>query len=282
MMSVGLLFGLACTDLTAGPASLPTSQATATASPTQVPTATPTPTPSPTATPTLTPTPAATSTASSASETSQSLATPQGILDAAYAAMRDVESFHFDLDARIRQSSGGIESEIPMSFVGDVRVPDRVRGTLQVSLGFFTVRVETLVIGDTAYITDPQTGDWMIAPGLLSALPNPADVAQEKAPIVEDLTLIGKEVLNGATVYHLTGVPPEETLGDLGDEAEIAFWIGVEDLLLRRVATEGQIDLSAIGQSLGGAGISGTATVAITIVFSNYGKPVTIEAPDVP
>ena len=196
--------------------------------------------------------------------------------------MRDVESFHFDLDARIRQGSGGIESEIPMTFVGDVSVPDRVRGTLQVSLGFFTVRIKTLAIGDTAYITDPQTGDWVIAPGLLSALPNPADLARDKAPTVEDLTVVGEEVLDGVAVYHLTGVPSEETLGKLGDEAGIAFWIGVEDLLLRRVATEGQIDLSAIGQSLGGAGITGIATVAITIVFSNYGEPVTIDAPEVP
>ena len=144
------------------------------------------------------------------------------------------------------------------------------------------MRIEILAIGDTAYITDPETGEWTVAPGLLSALPNPADVAQDKAPTIEGLALVGQEELGGTAVHHLTGVPSEETLADLGNEAAIAFWIGVEGLLLRRVATEGQIDLSAIGQSLGGAGISGTANVAITIVFSNYGEPVTIEPPEVP
>ena len=207
---------------------------------------------------------------------------PQEILDAAYAAMRDVESFHFELDAHVMQSSGGVESEIPMTFVGDVSVPDRVRGTLEVSLGFFTLRLETLAIGDTAYMRDPETGDWAIARGLDSMLPNPADVAHDKAPAVESLTLVGEEVLDGATVYHLTGVPSKENLGDPRDEAEIAYWIGVEDLLLRRVETGGQIDISAIGEALGGAGLSGTATVAITIEFSDYGEPVTIEAPQIP
>ena len=221
---VGLLLAQACTESSASPTSVPVSQATATASPTPMPPPTATPTP------TVTPTPVPAAAVSPLSETSLGLTAAQEILVAAYAAMRDVESFHFDLDARARQSGEGIESEIPMTFVGDVFVPDRVRGTLRVSLGFFELRIETIAIGDTAYMRDPQTGDWAIAPDLLSALPDRAHVAKDHAPSLEDLTLVGEKVLDGVTLYHLTGVVPKDALDDQEDDVEISFWIGVEDL----------------------------------------------------
>ena len=86
--------------------------------------------------------------------------------------MSEAGTFRFDLDATVRSSSEGLDIQIPISFVGDVQAPDRVRGELVVDLGPFVLEIETVMIGDTTYTTDLQTGQWEITAGLSSALPN--------------------------------------------------------------------------------------------------------------
>ena len=192
--------------------------------------------------------------------------------------MRDVESFHFAVDARVRPDAGLSGAEIPISYVGDVLTPDRVRGTLSVSLGFFTLEIETITIGEAAYTTDPQTGEWGIASDPISALPNPVELTGADTLALNDATLVGEETLDGERVYRLRGAPPPATVGGV---ATADFWIGVEDFLIRQITAEGSMALEDVADALGGGGLSGTATLSMTITFSRYGEPVVIEAPEV-
>ncbi len=60
------------------------------------------------------------------------------------------------------------------------------------------------------------------------------------------------------------------------------FWIGVDDFLIRKITAEADVGLDELGGALGDVGISGPATVSLTITISDFGKPFVIEAPEVP
>ena len=246
------------------------------------PVPTPTPAPTATATPVPTATPAPTPTAA-APVVELVDAPPAGeILQESFNAMREVGSFHFELEADVKPSSsaGGLIQEIPFTFSADYQAPDRVHGKLAVSLGFFSVEVEIITVGDTTYITDPETGEWTTGSGPFSVLPSPTEFTSEVVSALDDVTLVGQEVLDGTPVYRLRGVPPLTVFeGSGGISAQADFWIGVEDSLLRQIVAEGQISLEAMTGTFGVSGISGDATVTMTMTFAAYGVPVVIEAP---
>ncbi len=77
------------------------------------------------------------------------------ILEASFAAMEAVESMHLEMVAEIKIDSGGTETRLPIKLAGDFQAPDRVRSSLSVSLGFFSIEIETIAIGDDVYTTDP-------------------------------------------------------------------------------------------------------------------------------
>ena len=166
-----------------------------------------------------------------------------------------------------------------MSFVGDIQAPDRVQGKLVVLLGFFALEMETIVIGDTTYVTDAQTGEWGINRGPTFAVPNPRDFAEAGAAAVGDAVLIGEEILDGTPVYHIGGVPPPDVFGGPQGSAKVDIWIAIEDSGILQIVTEGPVLLEDLGGGLGDMGISGDATLNLTIKLSGYGDPVNIEAP---
>ena len=111
---------------------------------TPVPTSTSTPTPAPTSTPT--PVPAAEAIGRA----------PQEILQEAMTALRDSESFHFELGGFIRTSVGDTQVEIPHTFVGDFQYPDRLSGELVMFLGIFPLTIKTVTIGDSSLRYQPH------------------------------------------------------------------------------------------------------------------------------
>jgi hypothetical protein len=82
--------------------------------------------------------------------------------------------------------------------------------------------------------------------------------------------------------YHLVGTVPSEALGltppgidvDLGGELQIEYWISVEDDLPMQVVLGGNV--TAVGDE------QGTLVLEVLATFSDHGKPVTIEPPDMP
>ena len=236
---------------------------------------TPRPAPTPTATPTPSPTPTRTPTPGAAAD----IPSPAQIIQSAVAATEAAGTLHFELEGEIKVPAGGTETSIPVSFVGDMQMPDRLRGKLTLSVAFLTLEVESIVIGDTSYTTDPLTQEWKVAPGLASALPSPLDLLSENLSALEDVELVGVESLDGQLVFHIRGTAPEGSLG--GNALGFDVWIDLDDMLVRQAAVEGQVSLEGLGGELESVGISGMAKVAVTIVFSGHGEPVEINAPAV-
>ena len=229
---------------------------TATALPTS------TPTPLPTATPTPTPTPAPLSV--------------QKILAAAMDTQTGVESFHFDIDATVTVTGGGLEAPVtmPITFVGDFQAPDRMKGNMTATAQGSTVEVATIVIGKDVYIKDPSTGQWTTTTG--SALPfTPQEFTDIKLSELGGLRLVGEEILGGLPAYHLAGTAAFPLsfgqIGEIQGEFQTDYWIDKENSYLLQAAIDGKVPISGT--------VEATVAMAVTIRFSDYGVAVTIEAP---
>lgn len=271
------------------PPPTPTPAATPTPTPTPVPTPSPMPSPTPSPTPFPSPSPPAVSGApatATPSPTANTVAgltppSPQDILVAALDAMAAAGSFHFELEGSIRAPEA--TSGIPISYIGNVQGPDRIQGKLQISLGaFFSMETESIVIGDQAYSTNVQTGEWEAGPGVASVLLSPLALTRAGPVAFEKGVLVGDEVLGARPVYHLRGVPPLGEFGAQDGDVQADIWVGVDDLLFWQIAGEGEVSLEGLGDSMGAVALSERAIIAMTMTFSAYGVPVEIEAPEVP
>ena len=279
----GVLVLLACN----GEALAPVATATPTVTPSPSPTPTPSPTPVPTATPTPTPTATPPSAALGAPATEPALA-PTGdqaameILQKSFEAMAAIESLHLRMDAEIKITAGQTETTFPITLEGDFQAPDRARSKVTVSLGFFTLEMETIAIGETIYVTNPQTGEWEIASESAFLIPSPTEIAGSADVALLDPVLLGQVVLeDGTSTFRVRGAPPPDLFGEVEGEATAEFWVGVDDLLVRKITAQVSLDLANLGP-LGGVGVSGPANVAMTIWLSGFDEPVTIEAPPLP
>ena len=117
-------------------------------------------------------------------------------MEMALAAMTEVESFHFELESTVSTSTDDADVGLPISFTGDYQAPDRIRGELSLSLGFFSIDMEAIAIGDTTYITSLDSGEWEISSDLGFGVPNPAELAVPGGVALEGLTLVGEEDLD--------------------------------------------------------------------------------------
>lgn len=199
-------------------------------------------------------------------------------------AMAAVSSFQFGMESILSFESGGTAFDIPITMQGEYLAPDRSQGTVSLSVVFFTIESQFVTIGDTTYVTDPDSGEWSIgqSPNLLFA--DPRDFANaeflKEADNFEELEFIGIETLDGLEVYHLSGIAVDE---GVGDDLVVNFLIDVDDSLISQVTVSGAFQVDG-GQTdavdlLGSLG-TGDATLEATLTFSAYGKPVSIEAPE--
>ena len=273
---------------TAIPEPNPTAMPMATPPPTSTPIPAPTNTPAPTATPAqAVNVPTATAIPSSAiaqSTGGSGNPTAESIFAMAGDAMAAVSSFQFGMESILSFESGGTAFDIPITMQGEYLAPDRSQGTVSLSVVFFTIESQFVTIGDTTYVTDPDSGEWSIgqSPNLLFA--DPRDFANaeflKEADNFEELEFIGIETLDGLEVYHLSGIAVDE---GVGDDLVVNFLIDVDDNLISQVTVSGAFQVDG-GQTdavdlLGSLG-TGDATLEATLTFSAYGKPVSIEAPE--
>ena len=276
---LGMALFVACDRMGASPSTaVLTAEHTPEASPS--PTASPTPAPTPTPSPTATPEP----TAAPAPAADLSDAPPAlEILEAAFAAMGDVESMHLEMLAEVTIDTGSTEMTLPIVLEGDYQAPDRFRSTLNVNLGFFSIDTETIAIGEDVYTTDPLTGEWErhTASESSFAFPAPGDFATGVDLALLDPVLLDIAEFEGAKVFRLSGAPPPDVFGSGGALSDAEFWVGVDDFLIYRISAEAEVDIADLGP-LGDAGISGPATISLTITLSDFGEPVLIEAPELP
>ena len=247
------------TDVPLPPTPLPSATSIPpTGTPTSVP---PTPTPKP-ATPTPTPLPSAGT-----------------ILEDVADAMKDIELFHFDMAMQmsLRDIPDTDDIEIPMTFIGDVQTPDRLQGETSVSVGGMPQRVSMIVIGDTTYVADPQSGEW-ITTDQPATMFEPGQFTTFDSSQSDDMEYIGEETLAGAPVHHLRGeyilpVDTGEPMGELETAFHADYWITVEDNLVNQVDLAGEVMMPE--------DVGGSVAITMTARFSEYDAPIVIDAPEV-
>jgi hypothetical protein len=205
------------------------------------------------------------------------------ILEATAAAMESVDSFHLDMNMRIDLGAGGATIQVPITVAADFQAPDRSRGTLSMSFLFLKIESQFVTIGDDNYVTDPETGEWGLGGDTVTPLLDPdAFIGRGAIAEVRGLEMLGNETLEGVDVYHLAGALTPDVIGEAGASGDmmVSYWIGVEDSLVRRIEANGDIGLDAGEESLFGVPAD-SASLSMTLTFSDYGGPVTIEAPEV-
>jgi len=274
---------LMCGDSEPDEPIVPTPTASATATPLPIVTRMSAATPAPRATRPAKPTPEPSPTPTPTVDDVAALATisPEEVFAAAFEAMAEVASFHFGVQATIKPHSEDLDFEIPLAFVGEFQAPDRVHGKLTLSMAFFSMGMDTITIGDTTYNTNIQTGEWEKSVGLSSAIPSPVELARDGTQSVGDAVAVGLTTFDGVPVVRLRTRSPPGIFGH--DDASWAeFWIGKDGFLIRQIVAEGEIPLEGLGDALTLGGISGTATLSLTMRLSDFDEPVSIKAPIVP
>ncbi|HEY42968.1 MAG TPA: LppX_LprAFG lipoprotein [Anaerolineae bacterium] len=199
------------------------------------------------------------------------------ILENSIAAMEELESYHFEMVMQMTFDSQGTTMEVPMTFIGDFKMPDRLRGEMTMEMFGSTIETEVIIIGETSYVKDPSSGEWQISSE--SATPfTPEDfigLDQDDLADIENLLLLGEEDLDGVSAYHMTGKLPAEVLravlGEAEGDVKLAYWIGIEDGWMR------QVDIEMKLFEEGGDPEEINATISLK--FSEFNKEIIIEAP---
>jgi hypothetical protein len=142
--------------------------------------------------------------------------------------------------------------------------------------------MEIITVGGVMYTTNPESGAWEISEdGALSIL-NVAQFLQGGEPLLADARYDTDEKREGHTVHRLAGLAQFDALDEAGQQSEATVWIDVDDFLLREISVQVDFDLDALGLPVGDLGMGGDGPVELSIKLSDFGKPVSIEAPIVP
>jgi len=212
-----------------------------------------------------------------------------------------MESAHLVYEAT---TEVGDQVSLFVGIEGDYQAPDRFRYSM--STGFGPVsgsfRHEYAMIGARAFLKDPESGVWRPDP----ASRNPFTFFSPDGKPVEGLAIsfdpqvftefsVTQGELDGEVVYYLRGNPSGEGLQDALDDlrravlgqgpggavaggssqgkVEVEYWIGTKDFLVRKV--RGLFEVSVQDHT----GESITVRSEVTLVLSDFGKPVDIREP---
>jgi len=198
------------------------------------------------------------------------------IVDSAVTAWDETESAHFSLEVEGTAYLDSDETIILRSAEGDATRPDAVEADAKISAGFLTVDIGLVFIGDDAYMTDLITGNWGPAPDGFSY--NPAVLFSDTeglGPVLREMQgteLVGEEEIDGTAAYHLRGTVAEELISELtantitGDPINVDVWFATDDY-------------RALQLVLGTPPDAEGEPTQWTIMLSDHGAPVTIEAP---
>ena len=289
--NVKLIWLLAATALIAavvvgcGGADAPetTQQPQPTAEPTSTPTPAPTPTasPQPMQSPTATPAPTATAESTSMIDNLPAECLPGGALDdaatiasCAAQAMQQVRSLSFSgvvNPLAIFSLAGSDEGRMEIS--ADAVLPDRFSFTVSMAPEGETIEIRGTIIGDDFYAQDPELGLWF---KIEEASPDsqPVDLEQivgmARIPDGVHVTLgTTTDLEDRSRAYVLSYVQAEgavEAEGLVLPSATVTLVVEADDFMIREVR-------------VGVAGLGSVVSTIMTITYSGYNEPLSIEPP---
>lgn len=228
---------------------------------------------------------------------------------ASIAEMPEGASMAFDARLQISVQSGGAELAVAAEYAGDLQtgsyfaqLPDYSRGELVIAApGQPPVRRELITLFATRYQLAASVGQWQGSPTEGLPFPDPRFfIWGEAASAVpfRALRSYGRETLQGVETQVIAGAaasislngldgPADPTPPGAADAAEVIYWIGVNDGLLRQVELRGRLPLppdSSFHPGLGSGLADGRAAVltGLTVRYSDFGRAVNIAAPELP
>ena len=221
---------------------------------------------------------------------------PAALIAASIEAMQQTKSFHAEVDAAFkvvqteasfRMDEETFGTEFPIRYIGDFQMPDRSDGKLQIALGLALLELDFITIGETAYITNPETGAWEQFPLFLTGLPDPYDLVLAPADTSRytNLQYVGEKIIDGVQTHHIRADLRANVLGSAFDNLFVELWIGTDDNLLRQLSMAGETsveeqDTAGIASdTLGVADIVGKAEFLVTITYTDYNADIVITPP---
>ena len=187
--------------------------------------------------------------------------------------MSEVQSYRFEADLTHRSEEGVQQARL----TGEWASPDRSRMRIE-GLGEGEGHVQEVIsVGGRvlASDSDDQGETWTEQ----RSMPSGALSSGSMVPEMGDATLLEDEVIDGLTVYHLTGTrTPDFAEGVPAPVSTYGLYIGKEDMLLRRLVIE--TDFSGLAESAPSGEDYVSVSQRVTYEFYDYNQPVTIELPE--
>ena len=169
-----------------------------------------------------------------------------------------VESYHSEMDVRIRSESQQGQVELPYEIVVDYQAPDSLRADLTVTVPLYgSIETQMVRIGDTAYATNPDTGEWEFVPFQGFPIEKLDLLAEDTIAGIRDPSVEEVESIGGFDVYRIAGTMPASAatattfLGSLVEggkgDLRVVYWIGVDDSLIRQIHRRRRVGVRSPG-----------------------------------
>ncbi len=200
--------------------------------------------------------------------------TVEEILERLAGTVDSFDSGSYELSVLTDVEGEGLSMAVGLTISGDYQGLDRQRLDVKMDVGFFAIETEMVIIGDSVYVKDPASGDWMLDDGDVSLAGGFHEMVEALRAVNAGahLVLSGRVVEGDQEFYVLEGdIPPEFFEAVLGEDVEgilslsMVYRIGVDDGLF--------YGLEMVAEEEGGA------RSVTKLRFFDYGKEVVIEAP---
>jgi len=161
--------------------------------------------------------------------------------------MEQVDSFAFEVthENGATQIVGGIRME---RAVGRVQGTDRMQLEVEARFASTNIRTGIVILPGEGYLQNPMTGRWQQQDGIdISSLFDPATGVTGLMRAATGAEAVGREDADGVDSYVLESTVDSGNLQVFvgsaapGNEVTARVWIGVEDLLVRKIEVRGAL-----------------------------------------
>jgi hypothetical protein len=210
---------------------------------------------------------------------------PQVLLDEAATTMLALQSFHFAISTPVGATMLAEQVELE-GIEGDVLRPYSFQATFSVELGFISLDLSAIGIGQDIWLSDPTSGGDYVKvasegdenlPPL--ALLNPDQLVLQAVDLLRDPAIIGTETIDGVDVTVIGGIFDPNDLESLGTPIPDEFLTGIEPLA---VSLAIDADKRIVRAEFAGALLpseQGGGRIVRRVDLSAFDEPVTIEPP---